>query len=328
MRNGAGDIYGARVSPAGAVLDTGGIPISTAEREQFDACVSFDGTNYLVAWGDNRGGTGTDIYGTRLSPLGIVIDTAGIQISATSRWLWTPVLSFDGTNYLAVWAGSNNRFDTIFDIHGARVSPAGAVLDSSGITLSTAEYPRPYATIAFDGTDHMVMWERERGGSPCICGVRVTPQGTPFDSGTVVTGLHGSGGRDFHWPALLALARGTGDLLFLSYASRAGTVGGKAYNAQRIWGKMNPAPGIEQQENTEVTRAIGGATVVRGTLFQPEVAGSSSRTASLLDISGRKVLDLHTGANDVRRLAPGVYFVRESGAQAQAQVVRKVVLTE
>jgi hypothetical protein len=127
---------------------------------------------------------------------------------------------------------------------------------------------------------------------------------------------------------LLALARGTGDLLFLSYASRAGTVGGKAYNAQRIWGKMNPAPGIEQQENTEVRRAIGGATVVRGMLFQPEVAGSSSRTASLLDISGRKVLDLHTGANDVRRLAPGVYFVRESGAQAQAQVVRTVVLTE
>jgi len=30
----------------------------------------------------------------------------------------------------------------------------------------------------------------------------------------------------------------------------------------------------------------------------------------LLDISGRKVLDLKPGANDVRQLAPGVYFVR------------------
>jgi hypothetical protein len=36
-------------------------------------------------------------------------------------------------------------------------------------------------------------------------------------------------------------------------------------------------------------------------------------------------MELRSGANDVRALAPGVYFVRE--AQAQAQVVRKVVVT-
>jgi hypothetical protein len=32
-------------------------------------------------------------------------------------------------------------------------------------------------------------------------------------------------------------------------------------------------------------------------------------TASLLDISGRKVMTVHSGANDVSPLAPGVYFV-------------------
>ncbi|MBN2464017.1 hypothetical protein JXD38_00120, partial [candidate division WOR-3 bacterium] len=47
--------------------------------------------------------------------------------------------------------------------------------------------------------------------------------------------------------------------------------------------------------------------------------------AVLLDAVGRKVMDLVPGANDVRKLAPGVYFVRE--AQAQAQAVRKVVVT-
>jgi hypothetical protein len=35
------------------------------------------------------------------------------------------------------------------------------------------------------------------------------------------------------------------------------------------------------------------------------------------------VLDLKTGANDVRVLAPGLYFVRT----AQAQDIRKVVVT-
>jgi hypothetical protein len=49
--------------------------------------------------------------------------------------------------------------------------------------------------------------------------------------------------------------------------------------------------------------------------------------AVLFDESGRRVLRLRSGANDVRGLAPGVYFVREAGTQAQTQVVRKVVLT-
>jgi len=35
-------------------------------------------------------------------------------------------------------------------------------------------------------------------------------------------------------------------------------------------------------------------------------------------------MGLKPGANDVRALSPGIYFVREAGAQAQA--VRKVVV--
>jgi hypothetical protein len=35
---------------------------------------------------------------------------------------------------------------------------------------------------------------------------------------------------------------------------------------------------------------------------------------------------MKSGANDVRALAIGVYFVREARAQAQAKAVRKVVL--
>ena len=41
----------------------------------------------------------------------------------------------------------------------------------------------------------------------------------------------------------------------------------------------------------------------------------------LLDISGRKVLELQPGANDVRGLAPGVYFVR-----SEPSAVTKVVI--
>jgi hypothetical protein len=59
------------------------------------------------------------------------------------------------------------------------------------------------------------------------------------------------------------------------------------------------------------------ATIVRGALFLQQVLDRRARASTLLDISGRKVLDLHPGANDVRALAPGVYFVREQGSRGQ-----------
>jgi YVTN family beta-propeller protein len=82
-------------------------------------------------------------------------------------------------------------------------------------------------------------------------------------------------------------------------------------------------------------------TIVRGVLFLPRAENGDSPTersargtvpifhAMLLDIGGRKVLDLHPGANDVRALAPGVYFVREEpqATSAKSQAIRKVVLT-
>jgi len=60
-------------------------------------------------------------------------------------------------------------------------------------------------------------------------------------------------------------------------------------------------------------------TVARGRL------NWSGSLAVMYDRDGRRVADVHRGENDVSRLAPGVYFVRE--AQAQAPAVRKVVLT-
>jgi hypothetical protein len=58
--------------------------------------------------------------------------------------------------------------------------------------------------------------------------------------------------------------------------------------------------------------------------------GELDVTLDLFDACGRKVLDLQPGANDVRGLAPGVYFVRgpktEDGRPDAA--VRKIILTE
>ena len=92
-----------------------------------------------------------------------------------------------------------------------------------------------------------------------------------------------------------------------------------------IW--TDASGGVAEGEPVIIWRP-GQALIVSGVLFLPPATSSSPSASLLLDVSGRKVLDLHPGANDVRALAPGVYFVLEEQAQAQAQAVRKIVLTE
>jgi len=85
--------------------------------------------------------------------------------------------------------------------------------------------------------------------------------------------------------------------------------------------------GVEESMNDERgamnTRA---ASIVRGILFLHGATSLKPQAASLMNVSGRRVMGLRPGANDVRALPPGVYFVRENQAQAQAQAIRKVVI--
>jgi YVTN family beta-propeller protein len=70
-------------------------------------------------------------------------------------------------------------------------------------------------------------------------------------------------------------------------------------------------------------RKMNCPSIVRGVLLLPGAASHKPQAASLLDVGGRKVMELHAGANDVRHLSPGVYFVRSGPS---AVTVRKVVI--
>ena len=371
-RNGdPSDIYGARVTPDGTVLDAGGFVITQAAGMQGSPAIAFDGANFLVAWEDHRGGSNSDIYGARVTPGGAVLDPDGIAISPAAKDQWYPALAFGGANFLVVW--QDYRGDSGYsDVYGARVTPGGAVLDPQGFAISRARYDQDVPAIGFDGTNFLAVWEDYRHGTYSdIYGARVTPGGTVLDGdGLVISGatkyqyapvlafggssflvtwedyrssnnpdIYGAwvapngivsneGGvvRDAGNQTSLALARGTGSLLFLVYQGWAGTVGDKTYNTDRIWGDMNPNTGLGLEESKQpVTRGHRSiATVVRGVLFLGDCprTGTVLRTV-LLDSSGRKVLDLHPGANDVRALAPGVYFVRDAADEGGT---RKIVV--
>ena len=182
------DIYGARVTKAGAVLDATGIAISTSANNQETPAIAFDGNNYLVAWSDSRWGT-PDIYGARVSMTGVVLDPAGIGISSmTPNAQTTPSLAFDGTNYVVAWADnrSNNS-----DIYAASVTPGGAVLDATGFVITAGAGPStevaPAIACSTTGVCFAV-WQDLRTGASDIDGTRFSgtavndPQGLRISS--------------------------------------------------------------------------------------------------------------------------------------------------
>ncbi|MFO7637682.1 MAG: hypothetical protein R6X14_00035 [bacterium] len=73
--------------------------------------------------------------------------------------------------------------------------------------------------------------------------------------------------------------------------------------------------GVEEPPDERLQFSGRGPTVVRGSLSLPP--SLSIHRSSLITSDGRLVMDLQPGENDVRHLAPGVYFVRAQGSRGQ-----------
>ncbi|MBM3323813.1 hypothetical protein FJY69_10105 [candidate division WOR-3 bacterium] len=86
----------------------------------------------------------------------------------------------------------------------------------------------------------------------------------------------------------------------------------RGQNSGRCYVYTYDLTGIAEAPGSRTAGVGPLATIVRGVLSLG--ADSRQHTAcrtELLDIAGRKVLALRPGPNDVRHLAPGVYFVRQ-----------------
>ncbi len=102
-RNDTHDIYGARIDLDGNVLDPDGFPISTGSAWEESPEVAFDGTNFLVVWTDDRSMISPDIYGTRITSGGEILDGSGFQITSETEMEFAPSITYNGSNYLVVW---------------------------------------------------------------------------------------------------------------------------------------------------------------------------------------------------------------------------------
>ncbi|UCG43915.1 MAG: hypothetical protein JSU73_04690 [candidate division WOR-3 bacterium] len=86
---------------------------------------------------------------------------------------------------------------------------------------------------------------------------------------------------------------------------------------------LSPTVGLRGRAGKPRSGRMMMPTLVRGALRLPGI-----EPASFFDISGRRVMDLEAGLNDIRHVAPGVYFIgvdpRSQGSEGPR--VRKVVI--
>lgn len=175
QRNGLMNIYGARVTPEGNVVDPDGIMISS--YNSWFPSVSADADNYFVAWHDWREGGEPLIYGARVSPSGTVIDPNGIKFSNSNLRQMYAKIKYGSYNYLSIWEDYRNLY---MDIYGTRVNPQGFVLDPDGLRISASANFHFNPKCSFDGNNYLIVWEdwrEENGNFSDIYGIRIDPYG-------------------------------------------------------------------------------------------------------------------------------------------------------
>jgi hypothetical protein len=180
------DLYGVRVSSAGAVLDPAGIAICTATNNQLAPQVAGDGTNYLVVWHDFRSSpTNSDIYCARVSGDGQLLDAEGVPICRAPNTQVSAAVAFNGTDYFVAWEDGRPpyRINTP-RIFGARVTASGSVKNPDGFQIGNGSSAENSPDVAAMGSDFLVVWADARNVSTNntdIYGARVNGAGTLLD---------------------------------------------------------------------------------------------------------------------------------------------------
>ena len=172
---GSSDLYGVRVSSAGTILDTSGIPITSADGVQEDPDVAFDGTNWMVSWTDQRSDVYRDIYAARVSGAGAVLDPAGIRISQEIPAVGEgpSALAFDGANYLVAYRRGNG-------VYGRMIAPSGALFPE--FTVASLGVAPTDVDVAWNGSNYLVAFDDVEGSFDTIHGRRVTAAGVVLDA--------------------------------------------------------------------------------------------------------------------------------------------------
>jgi photosystem II stability/assembly factor-like uncharacterized protein len=195
---GALDLYGARVTEKGKVLDPEGIPLITEKGEQRSPRLAWGKDHALLVWVDTRAGETSRIYGARITRKGKVLDPKGFPIVAVPQKTGHPSVYWDGTQYWVVWERIYSFVHS--EVYGARINQKGEILDPEGIRISRRAGQDYYASLSGDAEGRVfVVWGTRSAGQTDIWGARLNREGKVLDQEGI---LIASGPQDQFLPSL------------------------------------------------------------------------------------------------------------------------------
>ena len=178
------DIYGRRVSTAGALLDAADIAIASTTDAELAPAIASNGSDYLVTWLTSNVGTGLDIEGSRVTAAGVVSDSPALAIAVAPGIQRDQKVASDGTDYMVAWqdsreGGAPGSQDSIYA--GRVVAATGALPDGTGLVVTNAGGPQIDPAIGYNGTDYLVAWKDPNGAIYDVQATRMTSAGARLD---------------------------------------------------------------------------------------------------------------------------------------------------
>jgi hypothetical protein len=314
-----------RIDSAGAIKwYASGVPLCTlATMQHSTGCVEVGGSRLVASWLDGDGDSlrhraqMLDLAGNRVwGPAGVPL-SGGVNSSSAATGLPTVCAK------QSVWVWEENRSGTDHIFVQKLDSSGMRCWDTSGVWVGTTDTANgfPFSATVDGRGGTIVAWPLHRSGLNWdIYAQHIDSAGNLSwsDAGLAVC----EDTNNQKWtPGVVTDGDGGAIVAWLSYQD--------VYACRIYAQRVADGAAVEETVNDECRAMNSILSVTRGVLFLPEAASLKPQASSLMDATGRRVLELRPGANDARGLAPGVYFVCE-GPRASSRrplVVRKVIIT-
>jgi hypothetical protein len=172
------DVYGARVSKTGSVLDKAGVRLSygVSRSDELTPDVAWNGSDYMTVW-TAEPSAGDQIQYDLRTAAGVRTAHGTLASRDTSGSVVHPAIASGGSGFVVVYEDLRG---SDYDITGVRYDPSSGVGDEFLVSSATNDQRNPF--IAYSG-DYLVTWDDQRENrteSPHtqIYGTRITPDGT------------------------------------------------------------------------------------------------------------------------------------------------------